>query len=829
MMFDFLPEEVAVSEAFFKFKLANMGLEQLFLFAGKVAEPKVAFSTSRIDFHSVLLGGEGYTETVYLENQEHLPFIFSFDRSTLMHLEGPSGAVVDIQPKSGTVAPHGRCPIVFTFKPQEEIIYNFNLNLDIKRKPNKLSINLKGEGYAVHPLIQLEQSEEQMAAMGAAGTTAANRFITLRPAPAMNYADFGAVQVLDTLTKKLTVSNTGKYNFDYLWDTDAMGDDLALTGGKMGGTLQKAGMMEYSVTFSPQREGGIDGSMLSFTVAGKYTYNIAVRGSGVKPALRFSFMQHDFGSCFITVPGGATITEEAVLRITNHDPSSTISIECTFQKTRALWVDCPPIVLEPGITLDVPISFAPRDVKDYVFAVPFVVNGTGKVTVNVLGKGIQARLEMANASQRRLNFGVVNVGSEVRKTVALVNKSKRPLAVQLIDEGGQYGGSLLDHGISFTPQYEVIVAPRETLNAQVIFTPNKRVATFSDELMIRYAGVTHSLLTVSGKAQGAEVSLDTDSLPFGAVVEGSQKIRRLVLDNSGDIPITFQWLESTFGSNFSISPLAGKLAPGNEVAFEVTFKPQSLDEDIRQDNILLTIPGMAPLQLTCSGACVPQPSGNTQTLQFNSLARKEEVKSIKFQNPTDKDWFLTPSLDGDNWRVPHEIKVPAKGTADLSVTYFPLTMSLPPKEATAPAGKGKDAVAGKADAYAAAAATLAAAAARRDSTPDTAHKGQLFVSLPDGSAQLFHLRGYAGQPESVDEIFIDVPAKKAATTSVKLKNWLGSTQKFQVSIELLEKPSPATFVIVANAVEVGPNGVKEFPIRWVIKNLLSPPFRRLVN
>jgi hypothetical protein len=40
-----------------------------------------------------------------------------------------------------------------------------------------------------------------------------------------------------------------------------------------------------------------------------------------------------------------------------------------------------------GGSLDVPIRFAPREVKDYYFVIPFMVNGTSKVNVTVAGKG----------------------------------------------------------------------------------------------------------------------------------------------------------------------------------------------------------------------------------------------------------------------------------------------------------------------------------------------------------------------------------------------------------------------------------------------------------
>ena len=61
-----------------------------------------------------------------------------------------------------------------------------------------------------------------------------------------------------------------------------------------------------------------------------------------------------------------------------------------------------------------------------------------------------------------------------------------------------------------------------------------------------------------------------------------------------------------------------------------------VDPDIRQDGMLLAIPGIAPILMTCSGVCISQPTDSIQTLQFNSVARKAEVKTIKIQNPTDK-------------------------------------------------------------------------------------------------------------------------------------------------------------------------------------------------
>ena len=64
-------------------------------------EPRVTFSTSKVDFHNVLLEGEGGRETIYLCNEENIPFNFNFDKAALLSLEGTLGPMLEIHPRSG--------------------------------------------------------------------------------------------------------------------------------------------------------------------------------------------------------------------------------------------------------------------------------------------------------------------------------------------------------------------------------------------------------------------------------------------------------------------------------------------------------------------------------------------------------------------------------------------------------------------------------------------------------------------------------------------------------------------------------------------------------
>lgn len=48
------------------------------------------------------------------------------------------------------IPPKGRIPIHVTLCADEEKVYNFNIPCSIRRKPAKLNLNLKGEGYHIH-------------------------------------------------------------------------------------------------------------------------------------------------------------------------------------------------------------------------------------------------------------------------------------------------------------------------------------------------------------------------------------------------------------------------------------------------------------------------------------------------------------------------------------------------------------------------------------------------------------------------------------------------------------------------------------------------------
>ncbi|KAH8070819.1 hypothetical protein JL721_4732 [Aureococcus anophagefferens] len=773
MVFEFTPNTVGVAEAFYRFKIPEHGIDELFLFVGQVVEPRVTFDRTRVDFNAVMLGNMA-SETVHLVNSEHLPFAFNFEKPGIDN-DGPGAAprrhpTLEISPLSGLVPPNGRAAIELSFRPGEESLVNTNLMCTVRKKTMKLNLNLKGEGYAVHSKLMLlegvaaaqAQKDGELLDSGV-GLSVGDGISELHPSPAVNVVDFGTVHLNQTLTKTLAIANSGKFNFDYVIDRGANPNPmLVLSGAKSSGTVRKNGRILATLTFHPVSPCVLDGAQYVVAVAGKYEYVLKIVGRGVAPNLRFSFSDHDFGPCFIVVPGQPPTRESVVLRVSNQDPHAHLSLDCTLPRNKVLVVECGPRVLAPGEHVEVVLHFTPREMQDYAFPVPFLINGVSTVTVLVKGRGVAARLELVQPSQASCAFGLVREGEDMVKHVQVINRSARALGFDLVDEKD----ALAKADVTLSPATVSHLRPRGVTTIEVRFSPKRRQREFSEPVFVRYAGGLRQLLTVSGRATGMEVALSTDTLSFGAVCEGSRRTRRLQLENSGDIATRFQWNRSGLGDLFTISPLEGVLRASSEVAFDVTFTPTRVDPDVRVDGMQLFVEGAAPLRLACVGACVPQPDESKQTLDFESVARRADVKSVVVKNPTNKPWFLAPTLKHmealEHFKAPGEVSVPANGEAALDVSYFPLTMTVddePPAEDAEPAAEGEEREARK-------------------------HVAELFIALPDGSALLYHLRGAAGPPETLVHEPMSTAAKASLPISLSVSNWLGAPQHFDVAFSL---------------------------------------------
>jgi hydrocephalus-inducing protein len=123
------------------------------------------------------------------------------------------------------------------------------------------------------------------------------------------------------------------------------------------------------------------------------TYNLAITGEAVPPAVNLSFETHDFGACFLYRPG--LPIQEKTLLIKNMD-SKPLSLECQYENTKHLEVIATTSMVAPGEAKEVIIRFFPRELTTYAETIPFEVNGLSTINLKVLGQGTEMDVTVAN-------------------------------------------------------------------------------------------------------------------------------------------------------------------------------------------------------------------------------------------------------------------------------------------------------------------------------------------------------------------------------------------------------------------------------------------------
>jgi len=116
-----------------------------------------------------------------------------------------------------------------------------------------------------------------------------------------------------------------------------------------------------------------------------------------------------------------------------------------------------------------------------------------------------------------------------------------------VDSGGEGLQRLEDCGVVVLPRFPVPIGPKEVFPLEVNFVPKHRVASFSEDLNLKYVNQVHKMLTVSGQCIGYEVVLETDALAFGTVCLGSSRTLRMQLGNTGELVTRYRWDKQSFG------------------------------------------------------------------------------------------------------------------------------------------------------------------------------------------------------------------------------------------------------------------------------------------
>ena len=97
---------------------------------------------------------------------------------------------------------------------------------------------------------------------------------------------------------------------------------------------------------------------------------------------------------------------------------------------------------------------------------------------------------------------------------------------------------------------ELILRPRESADLELTYAPESRMLPFTEDIKMDIGGLQRTLMVLGGSAVGVELKLETDMLFFGAVVANSRAVRRVQLENIGDIGAQWRWAADLFAPSF---------------------------------------------------------------------------------------------------------------------------------------------------------------------------------------------------------------------------------------------------------------------------------------
>ncbi|KAK2848119.1 hypothetical protein Q7C36_009801 [Tachysurus vachellii] len=733
--FKYHAQELDLVESFWTFLIPEYKFSVPFLLVGTAKDPNVYIDHAHLNLGSLLIGRE-VQKIVYLVNREDQPFYFAIDEVS-RHTKSFRDSL-RLKPMQGTVPPRDKFPVAISFTPTQEGLVTFNLRMVIRGKVQPLTMNVKADGYNMNVCVQYESPEGAIIELSATDCHLVN---------------FKQVEMNSKSTHAFVVFNPGRFDVDVQYEITGPEELHRHLQVEPTTAVVPVGKRNHCIlSFFPLQKCDLKDMSFLIKIKDGPVFRCILLGSATSLGLEFSFIKYNFGKTFIYTDGMVPAT--CTLLISNKGERG-ISMDCLFSNTPFLEVGFLPDVLPPCGSIEVPITFYPREATHYHEKVVFEINECSRQVVEIMGKGIEMKIDVEDPKLKTLKLGTLQVGQRSKKLIPLINNSLSSLTFSLIFT--PFAQTLLNSKVlSVNPSGEVTLKGRGgKCVVEVLFSPQQRMTPFSEEVQLKCLGTMHPLLVLKGCCQGVEVTLDQNYLSFGGVARQGQATRQITLQNTGDIGARFMWDAKAFAPDFSICPAEGYICPGMEVPLVVTFAPVEVKQDLYY-NIFCSIEGGKPLTLTLAGSCIALPVAK-QVLNFVCQVRSHCTQSVSLSNNTNQPWHLKPVIEGEYWSASLFFFIePYQQNKAYEITYKPLAMTTNGKK----------------------------------------HLGSVFFSLPDGSSMLYPLQGTAEPPLAVSTINREVPCKTSYTEIVPVHNWLPKPQRFRAIVEIIKPEHPDSTVLL---------------------------------
>jgi hypothetical protein len=220
--------------------------------------------------------------------------------------------------------------------------------------------------------------------------------------------DFGSVQVGSNQPLSETLTNSGGTSITVSQVT-ASGTGFSFSGLNLPLTLPAGQSQPFTVTFTPQSGGGIDGNLTILSSGSNPSVNVSLSGNGLTAgALTANPSSLGFGN--VQVGNQEPLSET----LTNSSGSSTVTISQAAISGTGFSMSglTPPVVLAPGQHVMFSVIFSPQSAGNASGNLVVTSNASDpNLTIPLTGAGTNASPGQLAITPATFNFGNVDVGS----------------------------------------------------------------------------------------------------------------------------------------------------------------------------------------------------------------------------------------------------------------------------------------------------------------------------------------------------------------------------------------------------------------------------------
>ena len=412
--------------------------------------------------------------------------------------------------------------------------------------------------------------------------------------------NFGNTLLGDTTTLSAIVSNLGQLELSI--STIAISGTNAsefLISRMPNTTLQPGESDTLLLSFAPQSIGGKSASVeINSNDPDENPVVLQMSGVGAAADIAFDNPQIDFGKVFV---GNAADTTLSVINIGNTTLAiSDIQLSGPNANFFSIVLPQLPASVNPGDSLELPISYTPGDNANHSAALEFQTNipGAPAATVPLSGDGVAPLISVVPDT---LDFGTVQVADTSLGQLIIRNEGDTTLVVQQIDLTGSNPAVF-----SLATALPIAIEAGKTDTVDVRFTPAS-AEQFEAVALISGNDPFHPAVEVVLTGSGSlppTIRLSRSDINFGAIQPGDSLQQELTIFNDGTIPLIVNLTVTTdsTGAIFKLlSPSNLAISPLDSAIVAIQFKGFTAGEKRGQLQINSNDPNIGQLNVGLLG------------------------------------------------------------------------------------------------------------------------------------------------------------------------------------------------------------------------------------